>query len=309
MTPLVSIYCSTYNHAAYIRDALDGFVNQATEFPFEVIVHDDASTDGTSQIVREYSNKYSFVKAVIETENQFSQHKSYYYESYLPEVKSKYIAKCEGDDYWIDPHKLQRLTSYLESNQECVACTHDTIVDDLLRKKKYRLSFLSGDQDVTPHDLIAYKSPFHTSSLVFRSSLCKPFPDFIRSVPGIGDYPFRIYLATQGAVHYFDQAMSVYRRGVPGSWTMRRTFDEEKRVQDCNRIIDMLELANEYSDFRFKQDFESAILEQEYNILDARGFYKQMLRYPYRNFLMQRGVKHRLRIIVSAMLGRGISRG
>jgi len=116
--PLVSVICITYNHEKYIRDAIEGCLIQDTDFPFEVIIHDDASTDGTTAIVRAYAERYpSIIKPIYQTENQYSQgNKPITF--WLPRVRGQYIALCEGDDYWHDPSKLQKQVDILETCPE-----------------------------------------------------------------------------------------------------------------------------------------------------------------------------------------------
>ena len=112
---LVSICCITYNHEKYIRDAIEGFLMQKTDFPFEVLIHDDASTDGTADIIREYETKYpDIIKPIYQTENQYSKGIKISATYNYPRAKGKYIALCEGDDYWIDPYKLQKQVDFLE---------------------------------------------------------------------------------------------------------------------------------------------------------------------------------------------------
>lgn len=116
---LVSIQCCTYNQDKYISDALDGFLLQKTTFPFEVIVHDDASTDRTADIIREYEKKYpDIIKPIYEKENQYSKHDGSLSKIVQNASKGKYIAFCEGDDYWIDENKLQMQVDFLEKNPE-----------------------------------------------------------------------------------------------------------------------------------------------------------------------------------------------
>lgn len=122
---LVSISCITYNHAPYIRECLDGFMMQKTNFAFEVLIHDDASTDGTADIIREYEAKYpSIIKPIYEEENQWVKGRRGSAVFNFPRAKGKYIAMCEGDDYWTDPLKLQKQVDFLEANPEYVMCTH-----------------------------------------------------------------------------------------------------------------------------------------------------------------------------------------
>ena len=107
--PLVSINCITYNHEAYIRDALEGFLMQKTDFTFEILVHDDASTDQTANIIRKYEKKYpEIIKPIYQKENQYSQEVEISKQFQFPRARGKYIAICEGDDYWTNPYKLQK---------------------------------------------------------------------------------------------------------------------------------------------------------------------------------------------------------
>lgn len=105
--PLVSICCITYNHVKYIRDALEGFLMQKTAFPIEVLIHDDASTDGTADIIRQYETEYTdIIKPIYQQKNRYSRGLPVLTLNY-ERVQGKYIALCEGDDCWIDENKLQ----------------------------------------------------------------------------------------------------------------------------------------------------------------------------------------------------------
>lgn len=120
---MVTIQCITYNHEPYIRQCLEGFVMQKTNFRFEAIVHDDASTDGTADIIREYAEKYpDIIKPIYETENQYSKHDGSLDRIMNDHTHGKYVALCEGDDYWIDPLKLQKQVDLLEKYSECSMC-------------------------------------------------------------------------------------------------------------------------------------------------------------------------------------------
>lgn len=120
---LLNIVCLAYNQKDYIKDCLDGFVMQKTDFRFNAIVHDDASTDGTADIIREYAEKYpDIIIPVYEEVNQFKT--GHIYDKVFPLINGKYIAQCEGDDYWIDPLKLQKQVDYLELHPDCVVSCH-----------------------------------------------------------------------------------------------------------------------------------------------------------------------------------------
>ena len=122
---MVSVCCLVYNHEKYLRQCLDGFVNQKTNFKFEVLIHDDASTDSSAAIIREYEEKYpELIKPIYQTENQYSKKVKIGITYQFPRVKGKYIALCEGDDYWTDPLKLQKQIDFLEANPEYSFCCH-----------------------------------------------------------------------------------------------------------------------------------------------------------------------------------------
>lgn len=138
---MVTIRCIAYNHGPYIRQCLEGFVMQKTNFRFEAIVHDDASTDSTATIIREYAEKYpNIIKPIFETENQYSK-----YDGSLQRIMDhacmhgKYVALCEGDDYWIDPYKLQKQVDFLESHPEYIySCHRYNILD--MQTHEYKLA-------------------------------------------------------------------------------------------------------------------------------------------------------------------------
>jgi glycosyltransferase involved in cell wall biosynthesis len=125
-TALVTVCCATYNHEDYVREAIESFLAQETEFPFEIIIHDDASTDGTAAIVLEYAERYPrLIRTIIQNENQYSKAGLISPRFVFPEAQGKYLALCEGDDYWTDPGKLQKQVTFLENNPDYVITYSD----------------------------------------------------------------------------------------------------------------------------------------------------------------------------------------
>jgi len=121
---MVSIVCDAYKHEKYIADALESFLMQKTNFPFEILVHDDASTDRTAEIIREYEKQYpDLIKPIYETENQYSKQDGSLARIQFGRVKGKYTAICEGDDYWTDPLKLQKQFDAMEKIPRLI-CAH-----------------------------------------------------------------------------------------------------------------------------------------------------------------------------------------
>ena len=153
---LVSICCITYNQKEYIRDALEGFMNQKTDFAYEVLIHDDASTDGTAQIIQEYADRYpQMIKPILQRENQYSKGLSNVSGTYnFPRVRGRYIAMCEGDDYWTDETKLQRQADFLENHPDCSLVFHSARVDVQGRAvTERRMRPYDGDRRITPEEI------------------------------------------------------------------------------------------------------------------------------------------------------------
>ena len=135
----VSIICSVFNHGKYIRRCLEGFVSQKTNFNYEVLIHDDASTDNSAQVIREFEEKYpEIIKPIYQTENQFSKKIPINITYQFPRVKGKYIAICEGDDYWVDEYKLQKQVDYMDAHPDCTFCFTNGYIEDISDNGKMR---------------------------------------------------------------------------------------------------------------------------------------------------------------------------
>lgn len=229
--PLVSISCITYNHELYIRDALEGFLIQETTFPFEILIHDDASSDKTAEIIREFEKEYpSLVKPIYQTENQYSQGHSVSDFNYS-RMRGKYIALCEGDDFWTDSHKLQTQIDYMEKNPQCSMTFHPARI---YAYDSFTNQLVSSSDIAAPanKDFVqCYKggwfyeggSSAPTASMVFRSEYARMEPAFIRDAP-VGDMPLKLLLSFHGDVVFFDTIMSVRRKGTIGSWNPTYLF-------------------------------------------------------------------------------------
>ena len=212
--PIVTVWCLAYNQKDFIRDALEGFVMQKTTFPFEVIVHDDASTDGTTAIVQEYARQYpDIIKPVIETENQWQKGGLKYIIHIMNEKyrNGKYIAFCEGDDYWTAPHKLQQQVDFLESHSEYSMCFHSA-------KKKYETKARAWincenieDRDYDATDIfVNWTVP--TASVMCRREAMEFYAN-LKHPERIQNYDIFIFLscAMIGKLRGMHEQMSVYR--------------------------------------------------------------------------------------------------
>lgn len=212
-TPKVSIICFAYNQASFIRDALDGFVMQKTNFPFEVLIHDDASADGTADIIREYAEKYpDIIKPIFQTENQYSKGIAIGCTYLYPRVRGKYVAVCDGDDFWTDAYKLQKQVDFLDANPEYNIVYHPVSVlwqdgrmveAKISRKRSY---------DVPLSNLL-YNNCIPNCSVMYRwcpngldITTCRP-----RNIYP-GDWFVHLLHAKTGKVRCLSEIMAIYRR-------------------------------------------------------------------------------------------------
>ena len=278
---VVSIYCAAYNHERYIRKTLDGFVNQITNFKYEVIVHDDASTDHTADIIREYADKYpQIIKPIYQVENQYSKG-VYIFAAYVhPQMTStKYYAICEGDDYWCDANKLQMQYDYMESHPECSMCVHNTKkVNETGDDLNQVFNPLNEDTNYGVDHIIRAGGGglFHTSSFFWRKEYGVTLPDAFK-IQGIGDYNRAIYFATKGYIHYIGQVLSVYRVGSINSWVKRTNNSRQAQIKHQVNVINGLEHMNEATNHQYDESFRVAIERGRFALLKMEKKYKEIV--------------------------------
>lgn len=252
---MVSVCCLVYNHEKYLRKCLDGFVMQKTNFKFEVLIHDDASTDKSAEIIREYEEKYpDIIKPIYQTENQYSQKIPVAITFQYPRAKGKYIAICEGDDYWTNPNKLQMQYDALEANDNCKICVHKVRsvneageIQPLVYPDESN-GFTTGV--LNPADALNFcKYYFQTSSYFFEKDIYFEIRDSVKAFLSLcptGDEALRSIMALVGDYYYIDEEMSCYREGAVGSWTSTVKHDNAKKINRFNRYQSYIEHYIEY---------------------------------------------------------------
>lgn len=208
---LVTIRCITYNHEPYIRQCLEGFVMQKTNFRFEAIVHDDASTDRTADIIREYADKYpEIIKPIYETENQYSKKDGSLTRIMDEHTKGKYVAFCEGDDYWIDPLKLQKQVEFLEKNLDYGLCHSNYTLVDQNNESLLKINNKWESGDVLD---LYLNGKYHIATLttVFRRKLYESIDrgEYVDYVAG--DLSLFLEMAYRTKVKYMDEKTAAYR--------------------------------------------------------------------------------------------------
>lgn len=297
----VSIYCLCYNHVQYLAQTIESIVTQKTNFHFELVIHDDASTDGSNQIILNYQKKYpNIIKPIIQKENQYSKGINISKEILFPLFKGKYVAICEGDDYWTNENKLQRQFDFLEAHPDYSACVHNTRI--LLDGKDINLNVNSIQYDTT---LDIYKmiktgaNQYQTSSVMYRKELMvkENRPHFVEMINGVGDYPLSVYLAISGKVYYFKDIMSTYRMSTKYSWTATVKNNKSKFLVVKEQAIEMLKEANAYSKYKYDNEFKRAILWQKYEaaLLNSNSKYPLM---NYFKVIQNESVKTKVKIFL-----------
>lgn len=253
--PLVSICTLAYNHEPYIRQCLEGFMIQKCNFKFEVLIHDDASTDGTAGIIREYEEKYpEIIKPIYQKENQYSQGIFIGVNFQYPRVLGKYIALCEGDDYWTDPLKLQKQVDFLEANSEYGMC--------YTQCKRF-------NQELNKFEKNNWGGPFEsfsefwkqncvpTLTVVYRKDLCMKYvEDVLASNHNwkMGDYPMWLWFSHKSKIKFINEVTGIYRV-LEHSATHNESL--EKNLEFMMSLWDIKEYFNEkFSLNKNKQFFE-----------------------------------------------------
>ncbi len=233
---LVSICCTTYNQENYIRECLEGILCQKTDFSFELLIHDDASTDKTADIIREYENKYpDIIKPIYQTENQYSKGIRINATFIYPRAKGKYIAICEGDDYWIDPLKLQKQVDFLEKNED-----YGLVYTDHLSYFQTRGTFVERHcKKIDSISFLLERNRISTLTTCFRRELLQDYlNNFYSKLPKFpfGDYPLWLYFFSKTKFYLLPEITSVYRilgNSASHSTDYRKDVLFEKKVYEC----------------------------------------------------------------------------
>nr|WP_255478560.1 glycosyltransferase [Rufibacter sp. XAAS-G3-1] len=269
----ISVFMIAFNHQRYIAQALDSILMQKVNFDYEIVVGEDYSTDDTRNIILDYQRRYpDRFKLLLHSENLGASQNQI---QTLRACKGDYIAMLEGDDYWIDPFKLQKQVDYLEANPGFVITCHSNY--NLLPNKKLELSkrIISNDElsivDLSKGTFIS------TLSVVFRNHIILEFPHWFYNSP-VGDYPLFMLLARYGDIKYFSEPMGVYRIHTGGVWSNTNLLtnisrwiilldnlltedfeDDVKRNLIDQRLLNINELLIHYVKFSFWEEFSNLL--------------------------------------------------
>lgn len=287
---MVSICCLAYNQEAYIAQTLQSFIDQITDFPFEVLVHDDASTDKTADIIRQFEVKYpDIIKPIYQTENQHSKNVRISFTYQYPRATGKYIAMCEGDDYWIDPHKLQKQVDYMEAHPDCHLCFTNgkCEVNGSIERRvipwtpAYRKSYKPGNADYNMGDMVLLDY-VPTASLLCLTEDLKNLPEMSPNTFR-GDTFIRLYTTSLGYAHCIDEDTCIYRYRVANSMTTQWNESAKNAVAFIGKLISLLDDMNritegkydaQIQEMKLRSVFRIHIKQQDYHAARQKQFHK-----------------------------------
>lgn len=291
---MVTILTTAFNHEEFIAQAIEGVVSQKTNFRYQLVIHDDASTDKTAEIIRDYAKRYpDKIIAICQTENQYSKGTDIY-SFMIPHVHGKYVALCEGDDFWCDENKLQRQVDFLESHPEYSACVHNTWVEEYSTKERTLFLPHKIERDIPFSEICMHGGGgYQSSSLLTKNENWFAYmPDWYFMGNGIEDYPYAIYLALQGPIHFFPEVMSVYRSFTPSSWSRQNLMSSLEMQERIHRdSIKMLEGVRSTDGKKYAKELTDAIAFQKNEIyvlyrgknIPARKKLELFLEQPFTN--------------------------
>ncbi len=256
----VSICCMTYNQESYIKDAINGFLCQKTNFDYEIIIHDDCSTDNTANIVKEYQEKYpELIKAILQKENQYSKGKNIL-NFCLAEASGEYIAICEGDDFWTDEYKLQKQIDILDANTQYSCCMHNVEWLNCQTNISNKVEIYGADRVVdTKQFLTGDRFPYNTCSLVIRKDLIQKMPDWVYACP-VGDIPMQLYATMKGEMYFMKDYMATYRCMAINSWSIVQKQDAKLYYGIKSTLETAKTFSNENEAFDYRIGYENLII-------------------------------------------------
>lgn len=267
MAPLVSIHCITYNHEKYIGKAIEGFLMQKTEFEYEIIIGEDCSPDKTLEVVRAYERQHPDKIRVIHTGVNVGMNKNS--RRVFDAATGEFVAVCEGDDYWIDPYKLQKQVDFMRKHPDCSMVFHGAEIVNVQTGAK--------EGELRPYDstgLLDDSKLFYgggdtvpTASIMLRRDLFTDKPEFYLKSP-VGDHAIALLTSARGRIGYINEMMSVRTLWVPESWNTRFNGqkDVEKSIRHINAMGEVLRLYNEYTKGKYDVEIKKRILNGKIEI-------------------------------------------
>ena len=314
----VSILCLAFNHEKYIKDTIEGFLMQKTTFPIEIIINEDCSTDDTATIIHEYEKKYpKIIKPIYQKRNVYSQGININAEYMLPLATGKYVALCEGDDYWTDPLKLQKQYEVMEANVSCQMCLHRvkeindivqtsnelTIPTNELKTGIYKsVDFMKllGEGNFFNEVCYFFRREEYTyyqkNYRIFAVSFMKNRSD---------DVPMLLYFGQLGDIYYINESMAVYRRFTSGSWSEdNKNTSKENYIRFCENSIKAYKEYNVFTSDKYAIELERWPRYFSFKKAETEKNYKEMILDKYADIFSKQSNNYQRRIKLQAKFGK-----
>lgn len=287
----------TYNQKEYIAKAIDSILSQKVNIDYSILIHDDCSSDGTYEIVLDYQSKYPNKIQVIHQNNRkflIDGFNMMIYKYLVPHIKTKYVAYCDGDDYWCDDTKLQKQYDFMEIHKDYSMCFHSAYQlkssGDMSSKW-----FISKDKDIGMSDLVNDKPGIciATSSIFLKKEVFVNFPNWRKEFP-VEDVPMYMMAAIYGKIHCLSDAMCIYRQFASGSWTSQNKNDIDRKLKHLRGIKEATMSFNEWSQHKYSDlvdlqikgcDFRIAILTKNYSVIFNKTYKHLFKRLPFKERL------------------------
>ncbi|MDM0954892.1 glycosyltransferase [Clostridium perfringens] len=296
---LVSINCITYNHEKYIGEALESFMMQKTNFDFEIIVSDDFSTDNTVEVVKKFQKKYPNKIRLIEGKKNIGarQNGMRAHNNSL----GKYVAICEGDDYWTDCNKLQKQINYMEKNRDCSMVFHNAekINDKTKKSEGFMINKNLNSKKILIKDFFDLQF-IPTASILYKKELKDNMPSWYMDAI-TGDFPFNLILIANSYAYYMNDVMSVYRVGnsesMMGKWKSRSKSLDFK-INHAQGYLDILNNFNEFSSFKYDDLIKEEIKNREFEILIDKGNLREIKSEKYKENYNKMSKKSKMKTFI-----------
>lgn len=271
----VSICSITFNQSAFIAEALNGMLAQRHSEPFEIIIHDDASTDGTREIVQEYAERYPrIIRPVLPERNRYSRGISIF-AAILPMARGRYIALCEGDDYWIGNNKIRLQSAFLDSAPDCDICSHGHF------RIKYDSNGKSVECDRSTYDPGRYnaaelfnkqKAVFPTATIMMRKDIVEDYLIFARNNSYIlmEDIYMKFFAARSGGIEVLSETMSIYRAHAPNSWSYTIKRNAKIKLSNSRAKVDSYRALLPYATDLQRSAIENSVTREIESLLRNR---------------------------------------
>lgn len=293
----ITIVVMTYNHRNYIKKALDSILSQVIDVDFDILIHDDCSDDGTYPILLDYQNKYPKKIRIIRQEvrkflaNGFNMMICNYV---VPHINSKYVAYCDGDDYWCDNLKLEKQYSFMETHQDysmCFHCAYQLRPNNDMSSKW----FIKEEGDIGLKDLISDQPgvPVATSSLFVKTSVFKNFSSW-RKAYSVEDLPLYMTAALEGKIHRFGDIMCVYRQFSSGSWSSQNKNNIERLIAHQENLIKGVKLFDSQTNYLYHDLVSSHIEGCNFRIARLKNDFKTVFSKANKHFVKQLSKRERL---------------